>query len=215
MKATETKQKQYDILEFVLFIFSVLFLSYVFVKCTDEFCRRAADRRDTVVFTEHVEVLMPVEEVISKEPVSVNVLEDTRSEEERQMSEYRRYASEIGEQLDLDPALILAVCEVESRYRPTIVGNGAIGMMQLIPYCHKATMDKYGYSLDDLFEPYKNMLVGSEYLASLVHKYNDIPFALTCYNKGEGGALASGKKTSYYSDEVMKVYNRLAGGDIL
>ena len=130
------------------------------------------------------------------------------------MDTYRLYAIELGSEYDIDPNLILAVCEVESRYTPDICGNGAVGMMQLIPFCHAKTMAKYGYSTEDLYDAYKNMKVGTEYLASLIHKYNDIPFALVCYNKGEGGALGSGSKTSGYSNAVMAVYNRLSGGDI-
>lgn len=145
------------------------------------------------------------------EPLVINVLKDSRTMDEKIFC----WCQQIGSEFNVDPYLIRAVIRVESHDDPDICGNGALGLMQIIPSCHRMTMETYGYSIEDLFDPYKNIRVGTAYLSNLIHKYKDISYSLVCYNKGEGGARDYGKNTSTYSEHVLSVYNELKGGDIL
>lgn len=214
MKATKTILKGEDVLGIILFVISFIFVAFTFYKCTVLMEAEAARSDYKPVYSTTKTIVLPM---ISSNPtkrLEVKTLVDDRTPQQKAVSRCKRYSKQVGEEFDLDPDLIMAVIEVESRYTEDILGNGTVGLMQLVPSCHSITMKEYGYSVEDLKDPYKNIRVGSKYLSTLVHKYDDISFALVCYNKGEGGALSSGLRTSHYSEKVMKVYNRIKGGDI-
>ena len=80
----------------------------------------------------------------------------------------------------VNPALVYAVIEVESAYRPAARSpKGAMGLMQLMP----ATVERY--SVTDPFDPTANIEAGTRLLRSLLDRY-DVNSALAAYNAGEG-----------------------------
>ncbi len=89
----------------------------------------------------------------------------------------------------LDPLLILAVIEVESRFRPGAVSpGGARGLMQIRPFVATALAEtadieawKGKESLDD---PILNIKLGVFYLSQLKESFKDLKLALTAYNLG-------------------------------
>lgn len=82
----------------------------------------------------------------------------------------------------INPCFILSVIYVESGGKIRAISKyGAIGLMQIIP---ELGLD-YGYSREQLFNPYINIVVGVKYLSRLIKKYNDIDIVLTCYLCGE------------------------------
>ena len=93
--------------------------------------------------------------------------------------------------------LVVAVIEKESGYVFDKVGDGgkSIGYMQINENCHKDRMQELGDT--DLTDPYQNIEVGIDYLASLIDKYGTIQDALTAYNQGETGA-----KENVWSKEI-------------
>lgn len=85
----------------------------------------------------------------------------------------------------IDPALIHAVVEAESGYRPgarSLVG--ARGLMQVMP----ATGRELGVaSAARLFDPQANLEAGVKYLKGLLAQFNgDLTSALAAYNAGPG-----------------------------
>lgn len=79
--------------------------------------------------------------------------------------------------------LALAVIWQETDFQ-NIMGDGgnSYGYMQVQPRWHSGRMERLGVS--DLLDPYGNFLVGCDYLAELVGKYDDIEKALVAYNQG-------------------------------
>ena len=209
-KEKESILKVYDVLGVVLFIFGYTILVSMFLHMNTLTKQKIEEEPLQLITFQTVSCDILDSEL---EAVEICHLEDDRTPEQIKFNTYLHMAINVGEEFDLDPYLIMAICETESHFTPEIVGGG-VGLMQLIPFCHAQTMAEFGYSNEDLFDAYKNMRVGCKYLSYLTHKYDDIPFALVCYNKGEGGALGSGARTSYYSDVVMQAYYRMTGGDI-
>ncbi|HZD86488.1 MAG TPA: lytic transglycosylase domain-containing protein [Gaiellaceae bacterium] len=90
----------------------------------------------------------------------------------------------------LDPALLAAVIESESKFDPTARSSaGAVGLMQLTPSTAEGIAEYTGghdFHLSDLTNPEINVRYGAWYLRHLLDKYgNDERLALAAYNAGE------------------------------
>ncbi|MDP6581395.1 MAG: lytic transglycosylase domain-containing protein [Vicinamibacterales bacterium] len=102
------------------------------------------------------------------------------------------------------PALVYALIEVESAYRPAARSpKGAMGLMQLMP----ATVERYAVS--DPFDPSANIEAGTKHLKSLLDRY-DVSSALAAYNAGEGpvrrfGGVPPYPETRRYVAKIRKL----------
>ena len=96
---------------------------------------------------------------------------------------------EEGKRRSLDPMLILAVIDVESRFQNVAVSSeGARGLMQILPTVANALAEEADLetwegekSLDD---PILNIKLGVFYLHNLKKNFRDLKLALTAYNWG-------------------------------
>jgi soluble lytic murein transglycosylase len=90
---------------------------------------------------------------------------------------------------DLDPALLAAVIESESKFNPDAHSSaGAVGLMQLTPTTAKGIAlytGGHGFRLSDLTNPEINVRYGAWYLRHLLNRYDDERLALAAYNAGE------------------------------
>jgi len=126
-----------------------------------------------------------------------------------------RYRAEIASaaaRTGLAPALITAVIAAESNFDPNAVSPvGAQGLMQLMP----ATAASLGVL--NVWDPRQNIRGGSDYLAHLYAKYDDLSLALAAYNAGEGSVARHGgvppfRETRTYVQRVLNYYERYGGG---
>lgn len=141
-----------------------------------------------------------------------------------------RYASIVrghATQEHLDPALLAAVIESESKFDPDARSSaGAVGLMQLTPATAKGIAEYTGgtaFRLSDLTDPEINVRYGSWYLRRLLDKYRgNERLALAAYNAGEQNVdawRAAGEgiqfpETRAYVDRVERlkvIYRRTYG----
>lgn len=91
---------------------------------------------------------------------------------------------------DLDPALVMAVMHVESRFNTYAVSPvGAMGLMQILPSTGEELAQQEGVSwhgAQTLFDPIVNVRLGVAYLEQLSDRYGKISTALAAYNWGPG-----------------------------
>jgi soluble lytic murein transglycosylase-like protein len=91
---------------------------------------------------------------------------------------------------EIDPALVMAVMHVESRFNAFAVSPvGARGLMQIMPF----TGEELALRLDIpwhgprvLFDPVTNVRLGVAYLRELSDRFGSVPIALAAYNWGPG-----------------------------
>ena len=87
-------------------------------------------------------------------------------------------------------AMILAVIDTESDFRPDAVSSaGAVGLMQIMPETFAWMMEENmigPVANDALFDPETNIRCGACYLAYLFERFGAWPEALAAYNAGEG-----------------------------
>jgi len=96
-----------------------------------------------------------------------------------------------SEKHSLDPMLVMAIIEVESRFDQRAVSpQGALGLMQVQPIVVAALVEEGKISPADknlklnLKDPVVNVKVGASYLAHLKDLFGDLKIALTAYNAG-------------------------------
>lgn len=124
-------------------------------------------------------------------------------------------ATRIAREHDVDPALVRAVIDVESGYRPAAVSpKGATGLMQLMP----ATGRRFG--VVDPTDPADNIGGGVRYLRHLLELFDgQLALALAAYNAGEGAVMRYGRRippyaeTQNYVPAVLERYRSLKGND--
>lgn len=96
--------------------------------------------------------------------------------------EYVAYCEEIGGMYGISPEFIEAVIEKESGGNPN-VGNsyGCYGLMGVSKKWNADRMKRLGVT--DLYDPYSNILVGTDLLYELFEKYED-PYVVLNYYGG-------------------------------
>lgn len=100
------------------------------------------------------------------------------------------YCDDIGEQYGICSELLQAMIERESTGNPLAVNGGCIGLLQISERWHLDRMERLG--VDDLFDPYSNILVGADYLMELAEKHGDVALTLDVYN---------GNSKAFYNNE--------------
>ncbi len=105
----------------------------------------------------------------------------------------------------LDPRLVYALIEQESRFNACAVSpKGAQGLMQIMPDTQKLL------GLTEPFNPERNIAAGTQYLRSMLDKFQTEVMALAAYNAGPGAVAKHGGVPPYdeTKDYVLKVVDR-------
>lgn len=116
----------------------------------------------------------------------------------------------------LDPLLVVAVIQVESRFDHKAVSTaGAQGLMQVQPSVVTALVErgKMLPSTKNIKDPRVNVEVGVSYLAYLKDMFGDWKVALTAYNAGPSSVakkIAAKEKLSFdYAHKVLSTQREL------
>jgi soluble lytic murein transglycosylase-like protein len=108
-----------------------------------------------------------------------------------------------GQQMGLDPLLIIAVMAVESSFNPIAESvAGAKGLMQVIPRYHGEKLREFGGE-KAVFDPETNILVGAQILKEYLARTGNMTQALQMY----AGALRD--RNVVYTGRVLTEKQRL------
>lgn len=131
-------------------------------------------------------------------------------------TDLQQHINKLASENGIDRCIIYAMIKHESGYKADAIGdNGnSIGLMQVQPRYHKARMARLGVT--DLVDPYQNVLVGIDYLAEMLERYEgSIAKALTAYNCGIGGAekyFSQGIDANTYTKKILAYAKELKEG---
>lgn len=116
---------------------------------------------------------------------------------------------EKAQKYDVDPALVAAVIETESRFRHDAHSSvGARGLMQLMPRTGR------WMGARDLYDPDQNVDAGVKYLKYLQGRFDgNLQKAIAAYNAGEGNVrryngVPPYRETRNYVTRVMRNYKK-------
>lgn len=122
-------------------------------------------------------------------------------------NKFDKIIDEASSKFGVPRELIKAVIKAESNFNPIAISpKNAMGLMQLIP----STAKEMG--VEDVFDPYQNIIGGTKYLKMLLDRYNGNLFlALSAYNAGpdrvdKTGGIPNIEETQNYVDRVLKFY---------
>ena len=126
--------------------------------------------------------------------------------------EYQAYCEEIGEMYCVCPELLMAMIETESSGNPDATNGTCKGLMQVSEKWHRDRMERLG--VKDIYDPYGNILVATDYLMELAEKYEDLGLVLDLYNgnskamqNAENGILSEyAAKILYRADMLVWIY---------
>jgi len=108
-----------------------------------------------------------------------------------------RVAYLAGEQVGLEPVLVLAVIAIESSFDPNAVSHaGAEGLMQVVPKYHEDQLEEHGGS-GAVRDPMINILVGTRILEQYIRGTGSLEAGLQRYN----GALSD--RSGRYARKVL------------
>jgi soluble lytic murein transglycosylase len=130
----------------------------------------------------------------------------------------------------IDPALLAAVIESESKFNPVARSQaGAVGLMQLTPATAKGiAVYTHGsrFRVSDLTNPDINVRYGAWYLRHLLDRYGDEErLALAAYNAGEDNVdrwqkehvgIQFGETRNYVNkvERLKKIYRRAYASEL-
>lgn len=126
----------------------------------------------------------------------------------------QKHITEICDENSLDPKLVFALIERESNYDPNAIGDSgtSFGLMQVREMFHKDRMEKLG--VENLLDPYQNVIVGIDILKEKLDKYDTTYEALTAYNAGDTGAyelyFSKGIEGNDYAYEVVHIMEMMS-----
>lgn len=113
----------------------------------------------------------------------------------------------VGDELKVDPLLLLAIIATESRFNPYAGGQvgGPTGLMQVMMSVHREKFTQFGRGETMVFNPVANIRVGAFILAYCIRTRGSVAGGLLCYC-GASGPNADGG----YTGKVLSERRRLA-----
>ena len=107
-----------------------------------------------------------------------------------------------GKETGVDPALILSVMAIESRFNPFAESPmGAKGLMQVIPKYHMDKFDELG-GKDAVLNPVANIKVGALILQDYIRRFGGVEAALKAYSGATGDDYGYPNKVIAERDRV-------------
>lgn len=122
----------------------------------------------------------------------------------------RDYCEVIGAEYNICPELLEAICYQESRFIPSVKNKKCYGLMQVNVKVHADRIDDYGWTSEDMFDPFKNITVAADYLKELYETYGDDDPLILLYYCGDVKGIANYKEYGWITEYVTEILNRSA-----
>lgn len=103
----------------------------------------------------------------------------------------------------VDPYLVFAVMEQESRFNPNTSYSGAYGLMQL----YHSTLPYLGITMGEVYDIDKNIRAGVYELSGNFKMFGNTVTALSAYNAGSGNVKRGNYNTRYANSVIRRKNN--------
>lgn len=119
--------------------------------------------------------------------------------------QYVKYCEEIGTMYGVQPEFIESFIEAESSGNTNAKNGNCIGLMQVYGTVHQDRMRRLGVT--NLYDPYQNILVGTDILVDLYEQYGDDTALVVALYNGQSDAKRRTENFDF-ADYTKKVLNR-------
>ncbi|MEQ8155535.1 MAG: lytic transglycosylase domain-containing protein [Clostridiaceae bacterium] len=123
---------------------------------------------------------------------------------------YKEYIIKYSKEYGLDPYLVMAVINTESKFKKDAVSTkGAVGLMQLTESTAEWIAESSGdedFKTRDLYNPETNIKMGCWYLNNLSEEFDTTELVLAAYNAGRGN-VAKWLSNSDISKDGQNLHN--------
>jgi len=117
---------------------------------------------------------------------------------------YQNEIKQYSQEYQLEAGLVASVIFVESRFNINAKSSsGACGLMQLMPATFEWIEGELGEEKANIFNAETNIKYGCYYLDYLIKKYNNLVYALACYNAGEGIVSSWGNNSDFSIENIQ------------
>lgn len=130
--------------------------------------------------------------------LSISITVTAKGNDTYLSEEIQGYCVEIGEEYGICPELLMAIIEKESSGNSLAENGDCKGLMQISERWHRDRMDRLG--VENIYDSYGNILVGTDYLMELAEEYGDISYVLDIYN-------GNSKAERNYQNGVLSDYS--------
>lgn len=188
--------KQSTFIRLITFLIALLFISAL---CMLPIGAYKAEEPDISVYIPDTETNPPVKAKVSE-------VKETKKYYNVSLSiNIQDYIFQLCEENNVDPVLIFAMIETESRFNSNCVSRtNDYGLMQINKCNHNWLKKQYG--VDNFLDPKQNLLCGISMMAAHLKNNNgDWVRALMCYNQGTTGARKSWARGIYETSYTRKV----------
>lgn len=155
------------------------------------------------------ETVVAAAETVQKVASNLSIINDAISEQFFRTLPFGQLIHDKAQKYEVDPALVAAVMEQESRFKPRAKSPvGARGLMQLMP------RTGYWMGARNLYDPEQNVDAGVKYLKYLDKRFKgDTRKVVAAYNAGEGNVIRYRgtppfRETRIYVHNVMRNYEK-------
>lgn len=121
--------------------------------------------------------------------------------------EYVQYCEVIGRKYGVQPEFLESFIEAESSGNPSATNGNCKGLMQVYEDVHRDRMRSLG--VRNLFDPYSNILAGTDILVELFETYGDDTALVVAMYNGQSNAKRRTENFDF-DDYTKKVLNRAA-----
>ena len=100
-----------------------------------------------------------------------------------------------------------AIAYYESRFTPTAKNGSHYGMMQINVKVHKERLAAHEWTKEDMYIPYRNLVIAAEYLSELYEEYEENAIVLALYS-GNSKAVKKYEKHGTICSYAKKVLEK-------
>lgn len=120
----------------------------------------------------------------------------------------RVYCELVGNEYNISPELLEAIAYNESRFIPTVKNGKHYGLMQINVKIHSFRLEEYGFTEDDMFDPYKNLIIAADYISDLYENYADEDEVMLALYSGNWKAVSNYKEYGFVCSYAQTILNR-------
>ena len=173
-----------------------------------------SETEETTVVETEPDTTIPETEETTPAPETEYVIPESKYYDIPLSTSVQDHIFKVSEEYGVDPRIVIAMIEYESDYNASTVGDQgrSFGLMQVQARWHKERMERLGVT--DLLNPYENITVGVDYLASLIELNDSLEWALMAYNGGPSYAYSKTSKgilTDYVIEVISNSKNLVKG----